>query len=156
VGEGSLVQFVGFIIEAHYSDVLSGESVNCDIVGEPTNDTIGQALDAAECTSITAEIIPHFRPHAWTMLAMLNGPNVAALRQDARLDRPLRFTGHLMFDATHMPCVNGQPASSAPARISSWEIHPVCTASMFALRRRTTSAPARTMRSGRRSIDGLR
>jgi len=79
VGEGSLVQFVGFLIEAHYSDVLSGESVNCDLPGEPTNDihvAIGPQLDAPECESITAEIIPHFRPHAWTMLASLNGPTV--------------------------------------------------------------------------------
>jgi len=65
------VQFVGFILEAHYSHVDSGETVNCNIPGEPTNDihvAIGQALDAPECTSITAEIIPHFgRTHgqAW-------------------------------------------------------------------------------------------
>ena len=63
VGEGSLVQFVGFLIEAHYSNVQGGENVNCDIPGEPTNDihiAIGPRLDAAECESITAEIIPHF------------------------------------------------------------------------------------------------
>jgi hypothetical protein len=128
IGEGSLVQFVGFLIEAHYSDVQSGESVNCDIPSEATNDihvALGQALDAPECTSITAEIIPHFRPHAWTMLATLNGANVASLRQNAHLDRPLRLTGQLMFDASHAPCTNGQPASNAPARASSWEVHPV-------------------------------
>jgi len=128
VGEGSLVQFVGFVIEAHYSNVQGGENVNCDIPGEPTNDmhiAIGPQLDAPECASITAEIIPHFRPHAWTMLATLNGPNVVTLRQNARLDRPLRFTGQLMFDASHLPCSNGQPASEAPARTSSWEVRPV-------------------------------
>jgi hypothetical protein len=128
VGEGSLVRFVGFVIEAHYSDVLSGESVNCDLPGEPTNDihiAIGAQVDAPECESITAEIIPHFRPHVWTMLARLNGPTVATLRQRARLDRPMRFTGQLMFDASHLPCANGEPAPSAPARTSSWEVHPV-------------------------------
>src|SRR6266850_5768374 len=88
-----------------------------------------------------AEIIPHFRPHAWTMLATLNGPNVVTLRQNARLDRPLRFTGQLMFDASHLPCSNGQPASEAPARTSSWEVHPVyridvCTALTLAVVRR--------------------
>src|SRR5438105_13617177 len=64
VGEGSLVLFVGFLIEAHYSDVQSGESVNCDLPGEPTNDihvAIGPQLGAPECESITAEIIPHLR-----------------------------------------------------------------------------------------------
>jgi len=104
VGEGSLVQFVGFIIEAHYSNVDSGESVNCNLPGEPTNDihiAVGQALDAPECTSITAEIIPHFRPHVWTLLATLNGTDGPRLRQQAKLDRPLRFTGQLMFDASH-------------------------------------------------------
>src|SRR5437762_2576123 len=54
VGEGALVRLVGFVIEAHYSDVLGGESVNCDISGEPTNDihiAIGQALSGPECES---------------------------------------------------------------------------------------------------------
>ncbi len=122
------MQFVGFIIEAHYSDVLSGESVNCNLPGDSTNDihvAIGQQLTSLECESITAEIIPHFRPHAWTMLATLNGPDAAMLRQRARLDRPLRFTGQLMFDASHRPCTNGRPAPEAPARTSSWEGHPV-------------------------------
>lgn len=107
---------------------LSGEEVNTNLPGEPTNDihiAIGPQLDANECTSITAEIIPHFRPHAWTMLATLNGADVATLRRDARLERPMRFTGQLMFDASHLPCANGHPAASAPARTSSWEVHPV-------------------------------
>jgi hypothetical protein len=128
VGEGSLVQFVGFLIEAHYSDTSSGESVNCNIPGNPTNDihiAIGPALGAPECESVTAEIIPHFRPHAWTALATWNGPNAASRIQSARLARPLRFTGHLMFEASHAPCVNGTPAKDAPSRSSSWEVHPV-------------------------------
>src|SRR5262249_48367709 len=29
IGEGSLVQFVGFVLDAHYSNVSKGESVNC-------------------------------------------------------------------------------------------------------------------------------
>ena len=128
VGEGSLVQVIGFIIEAHYSDVRSGDSVNCDIPGEPTNDihiALGHTLDAPECTSITAEIIPHFRPHAWTGLAALHRPDVLTLRQQARLDRPVRLTGQLMFDASHQPCTSGVPAANAPARMSAWEVHPV-------------------------------
>jgi hypothetical protein len=70
-----------------FADVQSGESVNCNIPGEPTNDihvAIGQALDAPECTSITAEIIPHFRPHAWTMLATFNGTFDKARASTAR------------------------------------------------------------------------
>jgi len=107
-----------------------GENVNCNFPGERTNDihaAIGQALTAAECQSITAEIIPHCRPHTWEMLATLNGAAGPRLRQQARLDRPLRFTGQLMFDASHTPCAPGQADTHAspPLRISSWEIHPV-------------------------------
>ena len=58
------MQLVGFIIEAHYSDVLSGEGVNCDIPGEPTNDihtAIGQTLDAPEMHVDHRGDIPHYR-----------------------------------------------------------------------------------------------
>jgi hypothetical protein len=77
------------------------------------------------CESIAAEIIPHFRPDRWTPLAALNGTNAQTMIQEARLDRPVRFTGQLMFDASHAPCTNGTPPSNAPARSSSWEVHPV-------------------------------
>ncbi|HZS62507.1 MAG TPA: hypothetical protein VFA43_24790 [Gemmatimonadaceae bacterium] len=69
-------------------------------------------------------MIPHFRPHA-TPLATLNGTNEMTLIQNAHLARPLRFTGELMFDASHKPCTNGTASSDAPARSSSWEVHPV-------------------------------
>ena len=35
----------------------------------------------------------------------------------------MRLTGHLLYDASHRPCRPGHPAR--PARLSSWEIHPV-------------------------------
>jgi len=135
IGEGSLVEFVGFIIEGHYSDTSSGEDVNCKFSGDPPNDihvAIGQALTEPECESITAEIIPHFRPHAWTILGTLHDASGPRLRQQARLDRPLRFKGQLMFDASHKPC-SGEAHPAPPLRSSSWEIHPVygidvCTA----------------------------
>jgi hypothetical protein len=128
VGEGSLVQLVGFVLNGHFSNVQDGEEVNCSIAGEPMNDihiAVGAALGAPACESVTAEIIPHFRPEPWLVLATLEGPNATAMLTSLRLDRPLRFTGQLMFDASHMPCANGHPASNAPARASSWEIHPV-------------------------------
>jgi hypothetical protein len=127
-GEGSLVQLIGFLLDGHYSNVLDGEEVNCSIAGEAMNDihvAIAEAADARACDSVTAEIIPHYRPEAWLALATLNGPNAATVLRNLRLDRPLRFTGQLMFDASHMPCANGVPAREAPARVSSWEIHPV-------------------------------
>jgi len=128
VGEASLVQFVGFVLDGHYSNVLDGEEVNCSIAGEAMNDihiAIAEAPDAPACDSVTAEIIPHFRPDSWLALATLNGSNASTVLRNLRLDRALRFTGQLMFDASHMPCTNGRPAREAPARVSSWEIHPV-------------------------------
>jgi len=119
---------IGFLLDGHYSNVLDGEEVNCSIAGEAMNDihvAIAEAADARACDSVTAEIIPHYRPEAWLALATLNGPNAATVLRNLRLDRPLRFTGQLMFDASHMPCANGVPAREAPARVSSWEIHPV-------------------------------
>jgi len=37
----------------------------------------------------------------------------------------VRLSGQLFFDESHHACKNGRPGSGAPARISSWEIHPI-------------------------------
>lgn len=114
IGEGDVVQLVAFVEKAHYSDVNKGENVNCNQPGNPDNDIhiplVSKAGDD-ECNSVTAEISPHFRPEVWTP-GNLNKPGV-----------PLRFTGQLMFDAEHKPCVAGKKIN--PARVSVWEIHPV-------------------------------
>jgi hypothetical protein len=116
LGEGRLVQMAAFIFEAHYSDVKSGESVNCKLAGNENND-IHMALVAApdekdECQSVTTEITPHYRPAVWTDSAL-----------NALKGRPVRITGQLFFDASHHPGSgsNCQP----PKRQSSWEIHPL-------------------------------
>jgi hypothetical protein len=41
IGEGSLVQFAGFIIDAHFSNVSNGESVNCKRPGSNGVTVIG-------------------------------------------------------------------------------------------------------------------
>jgi hypothetical protein len=64
------------------------------------------------CNSITAEISPHFRPAAWEEITHRDFTK-----------RPLRLTGHLFFDASHVPCRPNKRAS--PARFSIWEIHPI-------------------------------
>lgn len=69
--------------------------------------------DAEECRSVTAEVIPHFRPVAWDA-ATIATPEV-----------PMRFTGQLFVDASHKVCRDGEPIGGQPARFSSWEIHPV-------------------------------
>ena len=119
----NLVITLELILGHHRNDGLAlqdsnkgkGESVNCSHPGEEDNDIhidLGQHSDDDSCTSITAEISPHFRPGAWFDIV------------DAAFgDRPLRFTGPLFFDASHVPCKSGKHAS--PARASLWEIHPV-------------------------------
>jgi len=115
LGEGSLVQFAAFVLSAHYSNVGTGEAVNCRQRGADNNDihiNLGQTPDDELCDSITAEISPHFRPSAWNQFVAMNLRN-----------NPVRVTGPLFFDASHRPCSTGTRA--VPKRISLWEIHPV-------------------------------
>ncbi len=117
IGEGSLVQFVGFVLEAHFSERQRGESVNCSVPGDDSNDihfTLAEAPGAGLCDGFVAEMIPHFRPASWT------AGNLTALH-----GRPVRVTGHLLFDASHRPCRDGRQVGSNPLRASLWEIHPV-------------------------------
>src|SRR5262245_12595463 len=122
IGEGTLTTMVGYVEAAHYSDVDDGESVNCELKGDQNNDIhipIVEVAGADECSSVTAEISPHYRPAVWTA-SNVNKPKV-----------PLRFTGQLLFDAEHRPCRDGK--ADGPKRQSVWEIHPVyavdvCTA----------------------------
>jgi len=118
MGEGKYVSYVAVIKDAHYSDVGSGEAVNCNIPGDPTNDIHIVLMPIPtedpnfkdECRSTTAEISPHYRPLSWTP-DNLN-----------KLGRPVRIQGHLFYDGSHTPCKNGK---GSPKRISLWEIHPV-------------------------------
>jgi len=118
IGEGSVVRYVGFISHPRYSNTGKGkgESVNCKLPDKENNDIhidlVRQPGDPA-CRSVTAEVIPHFRPAAW---------EVDKLK--LVMDRPVRITGHLFFDAAHRPCRNDED-KVAPKRISIWEIHPV-------------------------------
>jgi hypothetical protein len=103
------------MIEARHSNKDKGESVNCNHSGEEDNDIhIDLAVHNtdAPCTSVTAEVSPHFRPDVWFDIVDEDFGN-----------RPLRFTGPLMFDASHTPCQPGK--STNPKRASIWEIHPV-------------------------------
>jgi len=115
IGEGSLVRLSAFLLDAHYSNVSKGESVNCKETGQANNDIhIAVAASADEedlCNSVTAEISPHFRPSTWEP-STLNNLN----------HHPVRLTGQLFFDGSHAPCRDGR---GSPRRASVWEIHPV-------------------------------
>lgn len=116
IGEGTVVRIVAFVINAHPSNVGSGESVNCKRPDAESNDihiVLGQNSNQDdECSSVTAEMSPHFRPDTWTPDNMNHN--------NARL---FRFTGHLFFDGSHKPCTGSTGPN--PKRSSLWEIHPV-------------------------------
>jgi hypothetical protein len=114
IGEGDVVRIVAYVDRARYSDVEDGESVNCHEKNDPDNAVhipLVQKQGDDECTSVTAEISPHFRPVSWTP-ANLNNLTV-----------PVRITGQLFFDGSHKPCAEGKTEN--PKRRAVWEIHPV-------------------------------
>ena len=141
LGEGSLVRYVGFLVEGHFS---GEEGVNCGRTNQENYDihlafsntkpslTITKAQgEALECRSITAEIIPRRRPDGWMLLGSMKktsakGVRAAQEKIDAHgLRRPLRITGQLFFDGSHQVCGDGGRVGGNPARSSNWEIHPV-------------------------------
>jgi hypothetical protein len=137
IGEGARVQIVALIDFPHYADTSSGESVNCKLTrnlrndihinlvqtpaperpksDDPNHDAKLAERNAALCDSITAEIIPHFRPAAW---------EVKHLQQVEKMHLPVRIAGQLFFDASHFPCT-GTTSVDSLKRATLWEIHPV-------------------------------
>jgi hypothetical protein len=120
LGEGKAVSFTGYIFEAHNADLTSGESVNCNVPKDVASNDIHIALveqggETDECQSVTAEMIPHYRPSSWTKTAL------------ARLGKTtlVRVSGQLMFDGSHKVCDDPKRANTDPKRVSDWEIHPV-------------------------------
>jgi hypothetical protein len=120
IGEGSVVRFATWVMMLRGNSV---ESCNCETSGKNEDTDIHVVLisssdreNTAECSSVTAEVSPHLRPETWDAhhLLLANA-------------HPLRFTGQLFYDAAHRPCSGTPPtaASQTPARVSSWEVHPV-------------------------------
>lgn len=122
LGEGSVVRFAAWVLKANYSNTRKrpdgsvGENVNCNQPKGENNDihvVLVESLDDDEEESVTAEIIPHLRPSAWTPTNLLQ-----------HKDRRFRFTGQLFLDSSHKRCAPDEP-NCGPKRISVWEIHPV-------------------------------
>ena len=128
VAEGKLAVLKGFVLIARQE---GAESVNCGKNAPnspPYHDihiSIVQSADETdECSSVVAETSPHHRPPEW---------NAANLNAVGKAHLPVRITGHLFFDSSHVPCADGKPVPSNPKRVSLWELHPVyefevCTA----------------------------
>jgi hypothetical protein len=122
IGEGDVVRLVAWVKDAHLSDCAAGEAVNCDTTGSAHNDVhivlvdpTSGGRDQDECSSVTAEMSPHFRPAAWSQL-------------DKKIptDNVIRVTGPLFFDNAHTPCasLNRTATDKAPLRSSLFEVHP--------------------------------
>lgn len=124
LGEGTEARVAAFIMDAHYSNVSRGESVNCKTGGNESNDihiVLAETSDEAdECNSATAEMSPHFRPDLWNP-DILNETDTSIFQRGGP-KHMFRFTGQLFFDASHRPCSNGK---GSPKRSTLWEIHPV-------------------------------
>ncbi len=144
LGEGKLVTFEGFVLDAKHDDTyvlgsgpqgFGGEGVNCKNSLFEWNDihvALGETAGAEECSSVTAEIIPHFRPALWdrfdsnacTSPHVTNPLPIKGLR--------VRITGQLFFDGSHTPgpCEGPHGVNSFPRR-AVWEIHPVYAIEAF-------------------------
>jgi hypothetical protein len=121
LGEGTPVLFVGYLLEAHYADLTSGESVNCDVKDDEASNDIHIALvpqlgATDECQSNSAEMVPHYRPTSWTKTNLDKVGHTTLVR----------VSGQLMYDADHKICgEQGFSPTDNPHRLSGWEIHPV-------------------------------
>ena len=146
LGEGKLVTFEGFVLDAKHDDTyvlgsgpqgFGGEGVNCKNSLFDWNDihvALGESAGAEECSSVTAEISPHFRPALWdrfdsnscTSLHVTNPLPIKGLR--------VRITGQLFFDGSHTPgpCEGPHGVNSFPRR-SVWEVHPAYAIEVFDL-----------------------
>jgi hypothetical protein len=114
IGEGSIVKFAAWLMKlrpGHH------ESCNCNRDGDDMNDmhlVLSSSSDrenTPECTSVTAEISPHFRPDQWDGATLLKAN-----------DHPLRFTGQLMYDAAHRPCSANPAKRFARDALATFEL----------------------------------
>jgi len=139
IGEGDLVTIDAFVLDAKHDDTFpfgfGGETVNCKNSLLEWNDihiALGRTATMGECNSVTAEIVPHFRPAVWdrfdsnscTSRHVTSPLPVKGIR--------VRITGQLFFDGSHLPnsCSKPHPGGN-PLRRSVWEVHPVYKIEVF-------------------------
>ena len=144
LGEGKLVTFEGFVLDAKHDDTylqgsgphgFTGEGVNCKNSLLEWNDihvALVETAGAEECSSVTAEIIPHFRPALWERFDSnaCTSPHVTNPLPIKNLR--VRITGQLFFDGSHTAgrCGATPGVNSFPRR-SVWEVHPVNAIEVF-------------------------
>jgi len=139
LGEGDLVTLDAFVLDAKHDDTFpfgfGGEGVNCKNSLLEWNDihiALGKTASAQECSSATAEIIPHFRPAVWDRFDS-NACTVSHVTNPLPVKRlRVRITGQLFFDGSHKPSPCGASTGGGnPLRRSVWEIHPVYKIEVF-------------------------
>jgi hypothetical protein len=155
IGEGTLVTLDAYVFRAQYANTKfnkdsnnrpgKGEAVNCDspeldwnVIHIALSDKSSPTTD--ECTTVTAELSPHYRPAIWDRFHDGLNADVEAIvpgvlqhkviLDQKKGDQPVyvRLTGPLFYDASHTPCkFDGQKIIErhGPERRSIWEIHPV-------------------------------
>jgi len=124
--EGDFVELVGFIAATKLPPhPNTGESVNCKLKDEPSNDyhiNITPAKNGNETEGVVVEMIPQNpdrRNKDW---------NLDKLKKIQAQQLPVKIRGRLFFDSEHQP--NTQKTGKAggnPRRFSLWEIHPIAT-----------------------------
>lgn len=118
VSEGDLVSLLGYLVGTPHPN--TGESVNCNLKGEPNNDyhiPFSNDPSNSDFQGIVVEMIPQNRPAAW---------NLGNLTQVENNQQLVMATGGLFYDNLHK--VNGDPnnpQSGQPHRFALWEIHPI-------------------------------
>jgi len=93
---------------------------------------LGQTAAAEECSSVTAEIIPHFRPPLWDRFDTNECTSPHVTNPLPVRGQRVRITGQLFFDGSHTPgpC-GGLMGPHAFPRRAVWEIHPVYAIEVF-------------------------
>ncbi len=166
LGEGTLVSLEAYVFRSFYANTkfshddqgrpATGEAVDCDSPELDWNDihialSANPSADTDQCTTVTAEISPHYRPVVWSkfhdglnadienILPGLLQHRVVA--QQKAVDQPLRvrITGPLFYDASHKPCEfngNNVTARNSPERRTIWEIHPIYRIQVYDTARR--------------------
>jgi hypothetical protein len=121
--EGDFVELVGFIASTKKAPhPNTGESVNCKLTDEPSNDyhiNITPAKNKDETEGVVVEMIPqnaHRKNKDW---------NLDKLKQIQAQQFPVKIQGRLFFDNEHSPNTKKTSTGGNPRRFSLWEIHPL-------------------------------
>ena len=139
LGEGKLVTIEAFVFDAKHDDTFpfgfKGEGVNCKNSLFDWNDihvALTDTASAKECSSVTAEITPHFRPAVWDRFDSNTCTAPHVTKPLPIKDIRVRITGQLFFDGSHTATPCGAPGGGGnPVRRSVWEIHPAYAIQVF-------------------------